>query len=240
MLLDPERYTVPDTFAALVERRMTFEPIAYIVGSRDFWTISLNVGPGVLIPRPDSETLIEAALAHFGKAGPATILDLGTGPGTLLLAALDQWPMARGVGVDRSKTALGYARANAAVLGMNERARFVEGGWADGGNADLILCNPPYIKTDEVLDPQVASFEPAEALFADADGLADYERILPTLGSRMHPGGVAIIEIGASQRTAVTRLARQNGLSAACRCDLGGRDRVLICSPLSQRHDVFA
>lgn len=230
MLLDPARYAVPPAFAALVARRMVHEPVAYIIGRRDFWTISLNIGPGVLIPRPDSETLIEAALAHFGKGGPETILDLGTGPGTLLLAALDQWPDARGVGVDRSEVALAYARANAAALGLSDRASFVCGGWADGGSADLILCNPPYIEAGARLDRQVAAYEPPEALFAGADGLDDYRALLPGLARRIMPGGGAIIEIGAEQEAAVTALAESEGFAVACKRDLGGRPRALICA----------
>lgn len=231
LLLDPARYAVPAGFAELVARRMAHEPVAYIVGSRDFWTIRLSVGPGVLIPRPDSETLIEAAVAHFGEAGPANILDLGTGPGTLLLAALDQWPHARGVGVDQSGTAIDYARINAAALGMAARATFVEGGWADGGSADLILCNPPYIADDEPLDAQVANYEPAEALFAGADGLDDYRIIFATLAGRIMAKGVAILEIGAGQQADVTSIAELAGLNVVSRNDLGGRARALICAP---------
>jgi release factor glutamine methyltransferase len=232
LLLDPKRFDVPATFAALVERRVTHEPIAYIVGRRDFWTISLSVGPGVLIPRADSETLIEAAVAHFGEAGPATILDLGTGPGTLLLAALHQWPKARGIGVDRSEVALTYARANAAALGLADRATFVTGGWADGGAADLILCNPPYIESNARLDRQITDYEPPEALFAGVDGLDDYRVIIPTLAPRILPGGVAIIEIGVGQCAAVTALAEAAGFTVTCKRDLGGRERALICTPV--------
>ncbi|MEQ1725233.1 MAG: peptide chain release factor N(5)-glutamine methyltransferase [Sphingopyxis sp.] len=229
MLLDPDRFALPSTYAALVARRMAYEPVAYILGTRDFWTISLSVGPGVLIPRADSETLIEAALAHFGEAGPATTLDLGTGPGTLLLAALDQWPKAHGVGVDRSETALGYAQRNATALGLGARATFVEGGWDDGGSADLILCNPPYVETSAPLDRQVADYEPHEALFAGRDGLDDYRAILPTLARRIHPGGIAILEIGASQERAVTALASAAGLAVRSRKDLSGHVRALLC-----------
>lgn len=228
--LDPDRYSLPDSFAALVARRLTHEPIAYITGSRGFWTIDLIVGPGVLIPRPDSEVLIEAALEYFGSKGPATILDLGTGPGTLLLAALDQWPAARGVGIDASAVALDYARRNAAALGMTSRASFALGGWSDGGSADLILCNPPYIGNAEVLDTQVKDFEPASALFAGSDGLDDYRAIIPLLASRLHDGGLAVLEIGATQKDAVTALALAAGLGVQCRTDLGGRDRAILCS----------
>lgn len=229
MLLDLSRYAVPAEFAGLVARRMAHEPVAYIVGTRNFWTISLSVGPGVLIPRADSETLIEAALAHFGEAGPRAILDLGTGPGTLLLAALDQWPNARGIGVDRSETALTYAQRNATALGLADRATFVIGGWADGGSADLILCNPPYVETSAPLDRQVADYEPHEALFAGRDGLDDYRAILPTLARRIHPGGIAILEIGASQERAVTALASAAGLAVRSRKDLSEHVRALLC-----------
>ena len=150
MLLSRLGDPVPEGFAALVERRLRHEPVAYITGSRGFWTIELQVGPGVLVPRADSETLIEAAVVHFaGTEGPKRVLDLGTGPGTLLLAALAEWPQARGLGVDASETALGYARENAERLGLSERVELRAGDWAAGvyGAFDLILCNPPYIGT---------------------------------------------------------------------------------------------
>lgn len=221
----------PPGFAALLARRQAQEPVAYITGRRAFWSIELAVGPGVLIPRPDSETLIEAARAHFGTRAPTQLLDLGTGPGTLLLAALSEWPGARGVGVDASPEALSYARANAAALGLADRACFALGDWAAGIDArfDLILANPPYIGTDERLPCEVADWEPAAALFAGADGLAEYRRLLPQLPARLAPGGIAVIEIGARQAGAVAALARAAGLHARCYQDLGGRDRVLLC-----------
>jgi len=230
LLLDPARYVVPAAFAALVERRMAHEPIAYILGHRDFWTIRLAVGPGALIPRPDSETLIEAAVQHFGDRGPGHILDLGTGPGTLLLAALAEWPDARGLGIDASDAALDYARGNAAALGMTVRAAFRTGDWAAGvtGPFDLILCNPPYIAETEMLMADVADHEPTSALFAGADGLDDYRRILPDLPRILAPGGAAILEIGHTQRISVSELARAAGFAVACKQDLGGRDRALL------------
>lgn len=234
LLLDAARLAVPEGFAALVERRMGHEPVAYIVGYRDFWNVRIAVGPGVLIPRPDSETLIEAALAHFaGTPGPATVLDLGTGPGTLLIAALAEWPEARGLGVDISDAALAYARANAAQLPRPERATFRTGNWADGltGPYDLILANPPYIEEGSMLDQQVADHEPPGALFAGADGLDDYRRILPALRPLLAADGIAIVEIGWQQRVAVTELAEQNRLAVTCYRDLGGRDRALACRP---------
>ncbi|WP_033074228.1 peptide chain release factor N(5)-glutamine methyltransferase [Sphingopyxis sp. MWB1] len=233
LLLDPARFTVPAAFEALVARRLAHEPVAYILGYRDFWTIRLAVGPGVLIPRPDSETLIEAALTFSrgaGRAGwPRHILDLGTGPGTLLLAALSEWPQATGLGIDASEAALDYARRNAAALGLDARASFRQGDWAAGitERFDLILCNPPYIGADEALMPQVARHEPAAALFAGEDGLDDYRRIIPALPVLLAERGAAILEIGAAQAMSVTRLAESAGFSVSCRQDLGGRDRAL-------------
>lgn len=230
LLLDPSRFAVPAGFASLVERRLGYEPVAYIVGYRDFWTIRLAVGPGVLIPRPDSEALIEGAIGHFGARAPAHILDLGTGPGTLLLAALCEWPGATGVGVDTSDVALGYARANADALDVGGRAEFRLGDWGQGvdGPFDLILCNPPYIGDSEKLMPDVADHEPAGALFAGSDGLDDYRRIIPDLPRLLAPGGVAILEIGATQHISVCDLAEAAGFKVACRQDLGGRDRALL------------
>lgn len=230
LLLDPVRYTVPADFAALVERRLGHEPIAYIVGYRDFWTIRLGVGPGVLIPRPDSETLIETAIAHFVTRPPAHILDLGTGPGTLLLAALCEWADATGVGVDTSDVALGYARANADALDVGGRAEYRCGDWGEGvdGQFDLILCNPPYIGDREELMPDVADHEPAGALFAGPDGLDDYRRIIPDLPGLLALGGAAILEIGATQHVLVRALAEAAGFKVACHQDLGGRDRALL------------
>ncbi|RDE04505.1 peptide chain release factor N(5)-glutamine methyltransferase [Sphingomonas aracearum] len=222
----------PHAFAALVERRADQEPVAYITGSRAFWTIDLAVGPGALVPRADSETLIEAAVDHFGARMPARILDLGTGPGTLLLAALDQWPAASGLGVDRSTEALAMAQGNAVRLGSATRAVFRIGDWAAGIDErfDLVLANPPYIGTGEPLPPEVRGWEPAGALFAGADGLDDYRRIVPDLPRLLAPGGAAVLEIGASQEAAVSALLRQAGLEVNVRHDLAGHPRALIAT----------
>ena len=230
LLLDPARFAVPDGFAALIERRLAHEPIAYIIGTRDFWTVRIGVGPGVLIPRADSETVLEVAVQHFAGRPPRWMLDLGVGPGTLLLAALDQWPEATGIGVDASEVGLGYARANAAALGLAQRAELRLGDWGAGlaGPFDLILCNPPYIGEGEELMPDVAMHEPGAALFAGADGLDDYRRIMPQLPQLLAPGGAALVEIGWTQAAAVTALAQAAGLAATVHRDLGGRDRVLL------------
>ena len=219
----------PGAFAALVERRLAHEPIAYITGSRDFWTITLAVGPGVLIPRPDSETLIEAALAHFTDRAPKTILDLGTGPGTLLLAALTLWPTAHGLGIDDSERAYDYFELNVTDLGMEERARFKVGNWADDtlGQFDLILCNPPYIGTNEVIPAEVRDYEPTGALFAGPDGLDDYRVIATQLPRLLAPGGIACIEVGQGQSPAVAALIEAEGLATGTRVDLAGIARCV-------------
>ena len=231
MLLRQRDLSVPSSFAGSLARRLAGEPIAHIVGTRDFWTISLSVTPDTLIPRPDSETLIEAAVDHFRDRVPAHILDLGTGSGALLLAALDQWPTARGIGVDASASALAVARDNARRLGLADRVDFRAGDWADGidGPLDLILCNPPYIASDAVLDGDVLH-ETASAMFAGPDGLDDYRRIAPALPRLLASGGIAVIEIGYDQRASVSALLERQGLSVTSRHDLAGLDRCLIAA----------
>jgi len=230
LLLGGMRGAVPPGYDALVARRLAQEPLAYIIGTRDFWTISLAVAPGVLIPRPDSETLIEAAVEHFGKAGPKRVIDLGTGSGALLLAALAEWPAATGLGIERSAAARAIATANADRLGLADRAAIVAGDWAAGIDEafDLLLCNPPYIESGASLSPDVAGHEPAEALYAGADGLDDYRRLAPELGRLIAPGGMGAIEIGADQADAVRKLFAAEGLAVGIRRDLAGRDRCIV------------
>lgn len=230
MLLSRLADPAPAAFEPLVHRRLAHEPIAYITRRRGFWTIELEVGPGVLVPRPDSETLIEAAVGHYGRDGPRAILDLGTGPGTLLLAALDQWPDAHGLGVDASADAVAYAERNATRLGLAYRASFRRGDWAEGveGQFDLLLCNPPYVEAAAELPPDVALWEPGEALFAGADGLDCYRRLAPQIPPLLAPGGIACVEIGAAQAAAAGALFESAGLSVSLRRDLAGRDRCLL------------
>lgn len=231
LLLAPPEGPAPANYADLVARRAGGEPIAYITGKRAFWNIELAVGPGALIPRPDSETLIAAAIFHFtGTEGPRRILDLGTGPGTLLLAALDQWPAATGIGVDASAQALDYARANARRLGLSPRADLRLGDWAEGivERFDLVLINPPYVAEEAKLGPGVAEYEPAEALFAGPDGLDEYRRLAPTVGGLIAKGGLAAIEIGYDQANSAAELFRAAGHDVRLSHDLAGRARALV------------
>ncbi|HEY0028681.1 MAG TPA: peptide chain release factor N(5)-glutamine methyltransferase [Allosphingosinicella sp.] len=226
---DPE----PEAFQPLLTRRAAGEPVAYITGRRAFWTIELEVGPGVLIPRPDSETLLETAVAHFRGRPPARILDLGTGPGTLLLAALAEWPKARGLGIDASEAALAFARRNAERLGVSGRAELRLGDWAEGieGRFDLILCNPPYVEAEADLPRDVGEWEPAEALFAGEDGLADYRRLATQISHLIAPEGIACLELGAGQGEAVSALFAAGGLQPALHPDLAGHLRCLALAP---------
>ena len=230
LLLDPDRQFRPLEFENWVVRRAGGEPVAYITGRREFWSLDLLVSPAVLIPRPDSETLIEAALGAFAQRPPATILDLGTGSGALLLAALAEWPAATGLGVDASAAALAVAADNAQRLGFGDRVAFALGDWGQGVDQrfDLILCNPPYVETGADLARDVRDHEPASALFAGPDGLNDYRVLVPQLPGLLREGGVAIIEIGWTQAEAVTALAAAAGLRAMVRRDLAGRDRCLV------------
>jgi release factor glutamine methyltransferase len=231
LILSPPDRDVPKRFWTMVERRAKGEPIAYITGRRAFWNIDLHVGPGVLVPRPDSEVLITSALQHFeGSEGPRRVLDLGTGPGTLLLAALDIWPEATGLGIDLSRRALSYAAANARRLGFESRVKFKLGNWAEGVDErfDLILCNPPYVAEGAELGPGVREYEPDEALFAGESGLEAYRVLAPQLPRLLNPGGLAAVEIGVGQGDAVTALLARDGLAATVADDLAGRPRGVL------------
>jgi release factor glutamine methyltransferase len=231
LILSPPDRRVPKRFWDMLERRKEGEPVAYITGRRAFWNIELHVGSGVLVPRPDSEVLIASAIEHFGRSdGPKRILDLGTGPGTLLLAALDVWPNATGLGVDVSRQALSYASANARRIGFDGRLKLVQGNWAEGlvEKFDLILCNPPYIAEDADLGPGVREFEPDEALFAGREGLDAYRALAPQLPRMLDKGGLGAIEIGSDQADAVAALLARDGLHAQTVQDLAGRDRALL------------
>jgi release factor glutamine methyltransferase len=231
LLLAPPDRKVPERFWNMVKRRTEGEPVAYITGRRAFWNIELHVGPGVLVPRPDSEVLIASAIEHFeGSEGPLRILDLGTGPGTLLLAALDVWPNATGLGIDVSRQALSYASANARRLGFEPRVKLMQGNWAFGlvEKFDLILCNPPYIAEGAELGPGVREFEPDEALFAGREGLDAYRELAPQLPRLLNRGGLAAIEIAPDQAKAVTKLLARDRLQADVANDLSARPRAIL------------
>jgi release factor glutamine methyltransferase len=231
LLLRRLRDEPPEGFAALVERRMAHEPVAYIVGRQEFYGLDLAVSPAVLVPRADSETLVEAARLAFAGRPPQRLIDLGTGSGALLLAAASLWPGAQAVGIDRSGEALALASANARALGFAaqfEERDWTQGGWAAGlGRFDLILANPPYVEDDAELAPQVRGHEPAGALFAGADGLADYRVLVPQLPALLAPDGVAVVEIGHTQAEAVAGIGQAAGLASRLHRDLGGRPRAL-------------
>lgn len=227
---------VPAGFAALVERRANREPLAFILGRREFWSLTLAVSPATLIPRPESETLVEAALAAFPERREVRrILDLGTGTGALLLALLSEFPEAFGVGIDRVPAATVLAAGNARALGLDGRAAFLTGDWAGAisGRFELIVANPPYIERGAIggLMPEVALHEPPSALDGGADGCQAYREIFPGLPRLLAKCGAAIIEIGVGAGPAVSGLARAAGLAVAEeRADLSGIPRVLRLS----------
>ncbi len=241
MLLRMRELAVPPGFAGLIARRMAHEPVAYIRGRQQFWDLDLAVTPDVLIPRADSETLIEAARQYFRKSAPARILDLGTGSGALLLAALSTFPDAQGIAMDASASALAVAEGNARRLGFAARSSFLHRSWHDEGWAgdlgifDLILCNPPYVETTARLAPQVRDHEPAEALFAGREGLDEYQRLIPRVPPLLAPQGVAIFELGKGQDDAVTRMAGMQGLAVQPHQDLAGIVRALSLSKSNGR-----
>jgi len=232
LLLRHMRDAPPAAFATLLARRQRHEPVAYILGWQEFFGLDFAVSPAVLIPRGDSEVLVEAVLAV--QADAKRVLDCGTGSGALLLAVLAHLPKAHGIGMDRSPDALAMAATNAARLGLADRARMVLAdwetpGWAEtlGGPFDLILANPPYVEDAADLSPSVRAHEPAGALFAGAEGLDAYRLLVPQLPALLAPGGIALVEIGATQADAVGAIAAAAGMSALLHRDLAGRPRAL-------------
>jgi release factor glutamine methyltransferase len=238
LLRDPRARVPPDAalrFGALLRRRLEREPVAHLLGAAEFWSLPFEVSPATLIPRADSETLVEAALAAFPWRGAVRrVLDLGAGTGCLLLAALSEFPHATGIGVDLVADAAALARRNAAALGLGSRAGFVVGSWGaalGAGRFDLVFSNPPYVEAGAIagLAPEVARHEPRSALDGGADGLDAYRALLPELRRLLAPEGRAVVELGEGQRQAVEALARGNGLRPlGCRSDLGGVDRALL------------
>ena len=233
----PERPITPVERAALdafVDRRAAREPTAYILGERGFWSLALRVTRDTLIPRPESETVVEAAIAAVGDlAAPVSVLDLGTGSGCLLLALLSALPKAEGVGVDASPAALEVARANARRLGFTGRARFVCGPWgrALDGRFDLIVANPPYVREAEfdALAPEITGFEPRLALAGGSDGLAGHRALAPDVARLLGRRGAAAIEVGAGQASLAAEIMVCHGLvETGRRRDLAGVERCLV------------
>lgn len=239
LLLDPDRVLSPDEetgFAGLVARRAEHEPVAHLLGRREFHGHDFIVSPATLIPRPDSETLVEAALAlHPETDREIEVLDLGTGSGCLLLALLAARPRWRGAGSDLSEEALDVARRNATALGLAARARFYAGDWWAAlppgcPPFDLVIANPPYIASAQIagLMPDVARHEPRLALDGGADGLAACRAIADRLADHLVAQGAALIEIGAGQAAAAEEIFAAAGLAIGPRLrDLGGHERVI-------------
>ncbi len=221
--------------SALAERRIAGEPVARIVGEKEFWSLSLRLSPETLVPRPDTETVVAAALDFIdsgGRRGEALrVLDLGTGTGAILLALLSELPAATGVGVDLAVGAARTARDTAERLGLGERAGFAVTDWTAGidGRFDLVVSNPPYIKSGEIsgLAVEVSRFDPDMALDGGPDGLAAFRAVVDRLGAVLAGTGAAFIEIGAGQADSVTEMAVSLGFEARRHKDLGGIDRVL-------------
>tara|TARA_R110000824_G_scaffold312170_1_gene499277 strand:- start:42 stop:878 length:837 start_codon:yes stop_codon:yes gene_type:complete len=235
LLLKLPALTEPSEFAALVERRQRSEPIAHIIGRKEFWGLDFQVTPDVLIPRPDSELLIEEAVRLFASTHPRRILDLGTGSGALVLAALHEFPEARGLGIDASAAVLQIAHNNADALGLADRASFLLLDWCQpdwtgslGSGFDLILANPPYVASGVRLSADVADFEPHQALFAGEQGLDDYAIILPALEKLLSSSGTALLEIGFDQANPVSEMATKSGYHVELKQDLSKNDRLLI------------
>jgi release factor glutamine methyltransferase len=233
-------------FRELIRRRLQREPVAYILGRKGFWTLELDVGPQVLIPRPETECLVEAALsrlaAHPPKR-PARVLDLGTGSGAIVLALASAAPQHRYFASDVSIAALATARRNAIAAGLGEKVLFFAADWlqalrSDAAPFDLILSNPPYIARGEIpgLAPEIARFEPVLALDGGADGLCCLRTIISGAGPHMPGGAQLLLEIGAGQRAAAAALAEEAGGYDEVRClpDLAGRDRVMV---LTKKND---
>lgn len=219
---------------SLAARRLRSEPVSRILGYRAFWGLTFKLNAAMLDPRPDTETVVEAALALKDRfEGAPHILDLGSGSGCILLALLSEWQEATGLGIDQAAEAVSGAAENAAQLGLGDRARFQTGNWCEGltQTFDLIVSNPPYIARSEAdhLAPDVAQYDPAGALFGGEDGLEAYRALIPGAYGHLRPGGYLILEIGIGQADAVEALLVESGFALESRVsDLGGRIRVLM------------
>lgn len=226
-------------YDALIARRLLREPVAKILGRRGFWKDEFVVTAATLDPRPDSETVIQAALEHRPADSVRRVLDLGTGTGCLLLSLLGEYGQAEGLGVDISDQALDVARENTRLLGLENRAAFRRSDWCAEveGAFDIIVCNPPYIaeRDAETLMPEVRKYDPFIALFGGVDGLDAYRTLLPQAAAHLAGGGMLLLEIGRGQEEDVVRLGVQAGLKEVTRHrDLAGVERVLVMEKTEQ------
>ncbi|HUJ03260.1 MAG TPA: peptide chain release factor N(5)-glutamine methyltransferase, partial [Rhizomicrobium sp.] len=227
-------------FEQFIARRIAREPVAYIVGKKGFWDLEFDVGPGALVPRPETETLIEQALKRFpDRSAALEILDLGTGTGCLLLTLLHLYPNATGLGVDSSPEALGWAKRNAQKLGLESRCALRLADWAQVKQTgfDLMVTNPPYLSRDDLAaaGPELAH-EPVQALFGGPDGLDTYRAIAPLLPRLLAPKGCAILEIGKGQGEAVSAILRAAGLEIERLApDLSGIPRCVMARAMAQK-----
>jgi release factor glutamine methyltransferase len=233
---DPHRALTPDQEARLedyLSRREQREPVSHILGRKGFWKIMLSVTPDVLTPRPDTETVVDAALEAIEPEKHVSVLDLGVGSGAILLSILAERPLAKGLGVDVSEEALAVARDNAAHLGLASRTALLRGDWTEGladDGFDLVVSNPPYIASAviEELEPEVRRYEPRLALDGGPDGLDAYRRLAPEILRVLKPGGRFAVEIGYDQKEAVESLFREAGAGGVkTRRDLADRYRVV-------------
>jgi release factor glutamine methyltransferase len=242
LMVNGERPITPEqsqAIDALAQRRLKREPVARILGRKEFWSLSLRISDAVLVPRPETETVVEAALDFVVRGGlrleSLRILDIGTGSGALLLALLSELPNARGTATDISAAALDVARSNAERLGLASRCTFVECDIAEGvpGPFDLIVSNPPYIAHDDIatLEPEVRDFDPRLALDGGHDGLGAYRAIAHDARRLLASGGRLIVELGAGQESAVRALLTGIGMTVnGARDDLAGIARALGAS----------
>jgi release factor glutamine methyltransferase len=220
---------------AFIERRIAGEPVARIVGHQMFWSLDFVIGPETLLPRPDTETLVEAALDFVDRSGrrdaALSLLDIGTGSGAILLALLSELPTASGVAIDCAEAALDIARENAQRLGLDAQARFIACNWAKAidGRFDLVLVNPPYIESGAIcgLQVEVSEHDPHIALDGGPDGLDAYRAILCDLDRLLALGGRGFLEVGINQAESVSQLAEKCGFAAAFHRDLAGIERVV-------------
>jgi release factor glutamine methyltransferase len=222
-----------ERFFGLLARRVAREPLAYITGTKEFWSLAFAVGYGVLIPRPETETLVEAALHAFDNTRPLRVLDIGTGSGCILIAFLTERANARGLGVDASEAAFTWAGRNVVTHGVAQRCRLEVANWEPAGTEsfEVILANPPYLSLAEFerSEPEVREWEPRSALVAGEDGLDGLRSLGPVLSRRLAAGGKAFVELGAGQGPAAAEILARSGLDVLdIITDLSGIPRCLI------------